>query len=479
MVSVEQQSDVREPVLQDEAPTRTRREHVLAYAILFIPLIAVGLAFWPGHMSADSLTQYAQAQDGGFTNHHAPLLSMLWWLGYHTVGAGPGWVLGLQVMAYLSGSYLLLRTLMRPWIAATVTTVIALLPPVFGMLGYVSRDLWFTSLLVLAFGMVARAGQRSGRERTAWLVGAVAIAWLCLASRQNAAPSVVVAMMLGASLILPALVAKRSGRVARAVRRRPAVAAVVAGVAVTLGLMATQVVAYPALGVQDVNPEQQLYLYDLAGMSLKENQNLIPPEVLADRRVSTVRDHWSVDTVGTYIFPNPPLIRVPLSEPDMHALSDEWREAVLDHPLAYLEVRTELFLRQIALTRDAVFIYHPVIDGNSFGLQVRFPEINAAAKDYVEAFASGPQLDGGIIYKVWVYLLLALGIGVFLLWRKRSWPALVAGGLALTAITYQSGIFLGAMATQYRWEFTPMVTTIIALPMLVGVLRAKGLQARR
>ena len=454
-------------------------ERVIAYTILLIPLVVVCLGFWPGHMSADSLAQYLEAREGGFNNQHAPLLVMLWWLGYHTVNAGPGWVLVLQVSACLSGCYLLLRTLLRPWIAATVTAVIALLPQVYGMLGYVSRDMWYTGLLLLTFGMVARAGQRTGRVRIAWLIGAVVAAWLTLASRQNAAPSVVIALALGAALVLPRLAERRSGRSARFVRRRPVIAAVVAGCAVTVALMATQFVANPALGVADVDPQQQLYLYDLIGMSLDEHENMLPPQVLADRRVSMLQSYWNIDTVGTYIFGSPPLIPVPMSPENMTTLTKTWRDEVLDHPLTYLDVRTDLFLRQIGITRPAYYIYHPQIDPNDMGLKIRFPELNNAAKDYVQAFAINPSLDGWFIYDVWIYLLLAAVAAIVLLRRGRAWGALVAGGLALSALTYQSGLYVGAMATQFRWEFTALLSAILTIPFLVAVIRDRASGRRR
>lgn len=436
-------------------------DRVLPVVVLALPLIAIAFAFWPGHMSADSLTQFEQARNGDLTNHHAPILVALWYAGWHVLGAGPGWVLGAQVVVFLTGLYLLLRAALRPLAAALVTATIAFFPPVFGMLGYLGRDVWYTALLLLTFGLLVQAGRVEGRRRAVVAAGVAVVGWLTLASRQNAAAAVVLACVLLMALILPIRRKRTRGwRIA---------AAVVAGCALTAALMASQFAVNAALGVRDVDPQQQLYVYDLAAISERERENLFPREVLRDRSLRTIDERWNVDSAGPYIFGAGAPIPVPLSSRSYSALSDAWREALMEHPLTYLRVRTRLWLRQIALTRSAVWIYHPGIDPNDDGLVVRFPELNQAASDYVEAFASNPNLDGGPLYTVWVYLLACAVAAAVLLRRGRPWGFLVAGVLALTALTYQAGLYFGAMFTQFRWEFPVMVACLAVLPFLVVV----------
>jgi hypothetical protein len=442
-------------------------DYLLPAGVLALPLIALLFGFWPGHMSADSLAQFDQARSGDLTNHHAPILVALWYTGWHLLGAGPGWVLLGQVATFLTGLFLLVRAALPAIPAALVTSAIAFFPPVFGMLGYLGRDVWYTALLLLTFGLLVHAGQADGRRRTVLAAAALAAAWLTLASRQNAAPAVVLGLVLFMALILPAWQGR--GRVWQIGR------AVVAGCALTLTLMASQFALNAVLGVRDVDPQQQLYIYDLAAISKRERQNLFPPEVLHDRSLRTIDERWNVDSAGTYIFGPDAPIPVPLTARTYAALSDAWRDAVTEHPLTYLSERTELWLRQIALTRSAVWIYHPVIDPNGYGLVVRFPEFNEVARDYVEAFANS-NLDGGPLYSVWAYLLACAVAAMILLRRGRPWGFLVAGVFALTALTYQSGLYLGAMFTQFRWEFPVMVSCLAVLPFLAvfAVRRARG-----
>ena len=186
--------------------------------------------------------------------------------------------------------------------------------------------------------------------------------------------------------------------------------------------------------------------------------------MIADQSMAPIDARWSIDTVGPFFSPPNPAFNVPLPARPAGDLEEAWREAIVDDPLGYVEERTALWLRQVALTRRATWIYHPHIDPNDVGLTIRFPGLNSAAKDYVEAFAVKSTLDGGAIHAVWIYLLVCLGATVVLVRRSRSWPLLVLGAAAFAAIAYQSGLYLGAMGTQYRWQLLVVVAALLALP---------------
>lgn len=439
---------------------------VAATLLLLLPVAGVGLCFWPGHMSADTLAQIDQVRTGDFTNQHAPLLMALW-RPFFEAGAGPGWVLTAQLLAFVLGSYLVLRAAFRPLGAAAVVAAVSFLPPVFGMLGYVGRDTWFTALFVLTFGLTVRSTQARWPLRWAWIAAAVAAAWLTLASRQNAAAGVVLALILLAGVLLSRS-SERRGAPQRLLtgRWRPLLAATVTGVAMTLALMATQVAGTALLGVRDVDPEQYLYIYDLAALSEHEHQNLFPAAVMPERGMRPVDAFWNVDSMNGYVFGEKPPIGAPLPKHRMADLRAAWLDAIGDDPLAYADERLDLFLRNLAITRAAMWTYHPVIDPNAWGYAVRFPGPNQAAKDYVEAFA-GPALDGNWIYSIWAYMLLAAAAAAVLLRRSRPWPLLAVGAFALAVIAYQSGLFVVAMGTQYRFQLPVVVAGLLGAAVLL------------
>jgi hypothetical protein len=438
---------------------RALRTRAAAAAVLLVPVVVIAASFWPGHMSGDTLAQIDQVISGDYTNQHAPILMAIWHP-FYEAGFGPGWVLTLQLLAFMAACYLILRAAFEPLGAAIVATLIALSPPVFGMLGYLSRDIWFTALLLLAFGLVVRASQREGRERLVWLGLAVGVSWLCLAARQNAAPAIVLALVMGVGVWMAAR-SSRPGRI------RGAVVALVAGFAITVGLMGTQVAAQAAIGVRDVNPEQYLFLYDVLAVSHEEDENLFPPDVMPQRGTQVIDTYWNVDAVNPLIFSPDPPVKTPLSESQVESITDEWRDLVTGHPLDYLDERIDLWLRQLAITRKANFIYHPVIDGNPFGFHVRFPELNQEAKEYVEWFAVVPSLDGGIVHAVWIYMLLCLAAAVVFLRRGRPAALVCIGALGLSSLTFQVGLFLGAMGTQYRFQISVVVAGLLCAAIML------------
>lgn len=435
-------------------PPRSRLREQWPLLLLLIPLALVLVGFWPGHMSNDTLEQVRQSRTGELTNQHTPLLNAIWGVGWDLFNAGPGWILFLQNVAFLGGSHLLLRGLLKPLPAALGTVALALFPAVFGMLGYVSRDVWFTAGLLLTFGLVSLAGREQGRTRQLAAAGAILMAFLTCATRQNAAPALWPALILLATLALP-------------FRR-----AVLAGSALTVALVAAVFLATAPLDVADNAPQEQLYAYDLAALSIQDGENLFPRSIVDDQSMAPVQERWNVDTVGPFVFAPTQLLQVPLPDDQSADLSSAWRDAITGDPVGYLEQRTTLFLRQLSITRDSVFIYHPQIDANPFGFQIRFPDANAVATDYVEAFAETPSLDGGLIHAIWIYLLICFAATVVLLRRNRSWALLTLGAAAFGGgIAYQSGLFFGAMATQYRWEWPVTVCALLALPALVVALR--------
>ncbi len=426
--------------------------------ILLLPIVIVSVCFFPGHMSNDTLAQIGQARDGGFTNQHAPLLIGLWHLVW-PLGVGPGSILVVQVTVFVGGTYLILRGLFAGWIAALLTAVIALSPAVFGMLGYLSRDTWSTALLMATFGLLAWSLREGARGSRLLVVSALAASWLTLASRQNAVAAVAVANAAIAWQVL-------GPRLPRRAFAGLMVVASVGGI-LTIGMFASQVAVSKLMGVRDVHPEQYVFIYDLELLSHDLHRNLFPADVMPRRDLATIEQYYNIDSVNPLLFSPDPPVRSPLADGPLRSLRRAWKRSIADQPVDYLKGRWRLWLRQVSLTREADFIYHPVVDPNPWGLQVRFASLDEAAGDYVEFFADPRTLDGGPLHRVWVYLLLDV-VGALALIRKKMRPAQrVVAMLALAVVAHQAGLFLGAMGTQYRFQFPAVVVGLVVLFVLI------------
>jgi hypothetical protein len=232
------------------------------------------------------------------------------------------------------------------------------------------------------------------------------------------------------------------------------------------------------LGVADVNPEAPLYIYDLASISERERENLLPAELMPQRDIEPIDRTYDVDSVLPFLFPAPNTIGPEFAQavgyPDIDdsvaaTLRDAWREAVGDHPGDYLASRWTLFMRQIGVTRNGLSVYppEPAQDGR---WDFRFPGVNGLAMDYAEAFTEPEesfygQAMGNFLFTPWPYLLVCLVGAIVFLRRGRDRATIVVGALALAALTHQIGLFFVALGTRWRFEYPSVV-----VGMLVGAL---------
>ena len=445
-----------------------RRQHALGFLALGIGalgFLVVTVCFWPGHMSADTLLMIDQASGVlPITDQHSPFLIWLWSLAW-PLGIGPAEVFAVQVAVFLLGAYLVARAAFGRLGASIVAVCVALSPPVLGYLGTISRDTWFVGLLLLCFGLLILSTRRQGRAATLALALAALAGFLAVTTRQNAAPAVALAF---AALILLLPIA-RLGRMRPWVRGTVALAA---GSALALVLVGLVVAGGRAAGVDQVRPQQQLYIYDLAQLSIREGRSLFPESVYPSGDVATLEATASVDSPVPLIFGPDAPIPVPLSDEQVDDLEQAWTDQVTGEPLDYLDLRIDAFGHQLALEGPPVFVYHPGIDPNPSGYAIEFSRANDVAIDYLQLFADDTYLNGGLIERPWVYLLLGIAAGVFLL--RSAMPLPLVGALGLTALTYQSGLFIGTMATQYRFEYP-----VVVVGLLVTVIAVKALVDRR
>jgi hypothetical protein len=436
------------------------RGHILPAAIVLLPVFLTVLVFWPGHMSADTLDEAFQASTGKINNQHAALL--VW--GWHVLwplGVGPGWLLFGQVFCFVVGMYLILRAAFKPIPAAVIAALIQLSPPIFGLTAWVGRDMWFLSFLTLTFGLLVRTIQRPWPARGWWLAATMVLSWLTLAARPNASSAVIVVLVPVAAMLLD-----RRGKLLPD-RRRVVRGGMyfVAGLALTVAMVLSQTALSLAIGVKSGHPEQYTMIYDLSALSVKQHKDLFPASVVPPAKLTSLEQHFNVDdVVGETYVPNAP-VPVPLTNARYKAVRKNWISQVTGHPFGYLKMRAKLFFRQIGVTRRPIWIFHPVIDPNTFGYRTKFPALDDAADDYVTAFAH-PNLDGTVIHRAWIYLIFAV-IGVFVLLRRKREAALMAvGGLALAALLIQVGYFFGAMGTQFRFEHGPIAFCMITIAVL-------------
>ena len=436
-------------------------------AVFVIAAAAITACFAPGRMNFDLLFQLNEIRNSDFTNQHAPVLEAIW-KPFYDLGAGPGAVVFVQAITFLGGGYLVLRAAFRRIPSALALAAISFYPPVFLMLGTLIRDTWFTSALVLTVGLAIRVVQAEPRHRLAWAIATAGAVWLTLAARQNAASALAPICILLVYLLLPAI---------RSTWRRvaAATATVVVGLAAMVG---SQFLVIAAIDARDVNPEQYLYIYDVGAASIREGENLFPPDVMPRRDFGLLETTFTVDNVVPLVFGEEALVRTPLNEDQLASLREAWTTQLTSDPLGYLESRTDLFADQLSIGAEPVLV---APEETAFGFTHWFPAAHDVAGDYLDLFTRAdqdffiPQLFGGVLYTIWPYLLATIGAAIVLLRRGMPGPLLLVGALALSALTLQVGLFLGAMGVAYRFEFPVVVAALLTVPVAIAVLRRRGM----
>jgi len=429
----------------------------IPWLLLAASLILFALAFWPGHMNGDTLAMLDEASgDVPLNDHHSPLLVWIWSLGW-PIGLRPGVILVLQIAAFLSAAYLVARVGFGRLGAAIVAIAVALSPPVFGNLALVGRDVWFLDFLLLAFGCLAYAVRAPARRRPA-LIAAVVFAVLCLFARQNAAAAIIVFAVALAAILLSGRLER--GRVLRVVAvAGAAVVGVVAALAFQLG-------STKAVGADARHPEQYVYLYDLAGLSVREGESHFPRDVYPSGDVTTLAAQSSLDTIIPLAFGSGAAVPMPRPDDQVSEMRDAWLDEVESEPREYLEWRWDAFEKQIGVTGPGVWIFHPGIDPNEDGYHIAIPALNDVAVEYQELFAD-QYLNGHTFQLAWFYLLLALCAMVVLF--VVPGPPRIVGALALSTWTYQVGVFFGTMGTQWRFEFPVAAVSLCAAAVAAKV----------
>jgi hypothetical protein len=300
-----------------------------------------------------------------------------------------------------------------------------------------------------------------------------------LAARQNAFPACAVLVFAMFWMSSPT---ERRQPSRRGIAMRLLWAASLALVAL-VAVVGSQALMRRAFHVRATNPEQVVYIYDLAAISIEQNEVLFNAQAFPAQDVELLDAYFDSSSFEPMVFGPSPIIPYPMSGDAVDDLRNDWVDAVLGHPLTYLEERATAFLEQISVTERSVWIVHPTVDPNPWGYTARFPAIDNAIQRYLRFFASNDGLAGGVVHIVWPYLLVLVG-GLWY-WRSGSSRRRSIGWMCLAGLAYQATLFFVTMVANYRFSVPCVVLALavvaITLPGVVTVVARRlhlGLSAR-
>jgi len=414
-----------------------------------VPWLAAGAAtvlvvatFHPGYMSLDSIDQLSQARAGVFSDWHPPAMAWLW-RQIDRVFPGPGGMLLIQNLCFSTALALVFGTLFPPLPAGILVLGVVMLPPVFGLLSTIWKDVELGATALMAFALLLRYSVTRSRWHLAASV--IPIFWTC-AVRQNGAAAIAPMTAWAAWLLRDAL-PWRTAPLSR-------------WLSASLGFLAC--VAFFLLGTgwnsllasTRLHPEQALYLHDLTAVSLARNEDLLPDYLRNDPSVATLdelRQIFRHDSAAPLLWNSKRHLRFSQNEQHLADLRKRWQTAILHNPGAYLRHRLELTRHLLSLgTENPENVF--------FEATPRPSRLTAMATRVLRSTAST------LLFSGWLYLLMAGG--ALFIGRMRRIPTewfLPMVVLATSGLFYSLPYAVLAPAVAFRYLWWTAVASLLCL----------------
>jgi len=426
--------------------------------VVLLLVLIVCVPVWPGIFTVDSQSIYRDAIQGSISNWYSPTLSWLWGVADHA-GIPPAGVLVLATTGVVSALLATYRLLLGRKGARVATAATILWPPVYGLLAWVGRDIWFLACLLAVVALLGWA-TKLPQHRCALLAIAGIPAWVALDSRQNGFPVLAVWGAVAAWSLL-------QGR-----RWRLVAASLAAVTAVALGL-GVESAARSVIVSKWYYPQQHMQYQDLLNVSLARNESQLPGSLFPSQDLDAVRRRGVAEAVtGT----DPLVIWRPYDgNAGLQAQVDHtWWAMVRKHPLDYAQARGRMYLRQLMIGRPGRATFFRASDELGWDLSAElrqsFPGLNRRRIDLLQIFEPGSPGSGGPLHAVWLYVLLGMAGGVRLAFVGGHARTLGVSSLILQ-VTLQGGVFFFAPAVSYRYQLFQVVLGIILATAAVAILR--------
>ncbi len=335
------------------------RRWVLAYVALLCVIFTL-LAYYPGYMSYDSVYQLKTAREGVVNNANPPVMSYVWRITDRII-PGPGGMLLLHVFLYWGAlAAIVWAAFSRNAARCFMLLACGFLPPVFGLLGTIWKDVGMHCFLLAA---IACAFLACKLDKLKFLLVSLLFLWMAAAYRHNALVAAVPLIALNAAVAVP-LLERRYPRWIETIAARHLRRGVVTGSAALVCMLFVWTVQFVnSWGVADAELWRAELIHDIVGISVHQGVNLLPEEAITTRRTKVDLDDLKKIYVGEHLgtLYNPEA-RKELGAPDPNAdavltpygvparkLVSTWVVVVLDHFGSYLYHRSHVISRLLVL----------------------------------------------------------------------------------------------------------------------------------
>lgn len=297
----------------------------------------IAILFWPGYMSPDSIGQLNQGLSGNYSDHHPPMMSFCWRM-LHFIYTGSQAYLIFQLFLLLC-AICILQTIVKQWGLKCMIALILLIPNIAAYSGAIWKDVSFAYSFLLA-AMLLLQSNILRRKLTYSKIVLILLLLIYGVGVKYQAQFVlpVMSLWLGLSMTDTKL------------NFKAVFIAVIVTAFVFLSVFLFNKTLVPAEKKQ--YSWQMVKLYDLVGMSLRVEKNLLPEFVTSakDFSMESVKQRYSSERVDELLrdwYPGAPL-SLAKDEKERDLLWVTWAKAVIHYPSAYLSHRFSVWFNMVS-----------------------------------------------------------------------------------------------------------------------------------
>lgn len=424
-------------------------------------LVCFGLTVWsfyPGFMSADSVTNLSNGREGFYFDINSPIVSYLWGK-LDRIVEGPALMLIFQNLLFWTACAVFWKaTSAKSYKLGFALILFGLLPHILPQLLCIWKDISLGVALFLTVALLYYA--KNSQSKIALLISPLPLLF-GYAARLNAMTAVLpIAIWSGfiACQLFEIGKSKFSGVL------------IGAGYFVLLSF-GVYFITYSLTEGRTTYPHQQIYLYDLAAISAEKNEMFFPEYVIKYENFSPelIKTRYNTTTVNDLLYkdiPKPgdlPPLKVTDKSEEVAALKEKWIETVTANPTIYLKHKLKVFGNLIGLDRSVslTFFYEgfsyspPEYRGNEqkIGYKILMKYFGAFRRPFPQTF----------FHRAILWLLLC----VYFLWRaiknrlKGDWDIVLV--LSLSCLLFTFSYLPTTPSTEYRYLFWSAISSAIVI----------------
>ena len=441
---------------------------------LFVPaglvaIIAVlSLGYLPGLMSSDTLDMCDQAVTGHYHTWHSPIAAWVW----GALNLPLEVMIVSQIAGFALAVHLMLARWLRPVVALVGTGLVAAVPTTLGWLGHIGKDQWSAVALLLAIAVLARIPDTAARHRGRVLAAAFGLLWIAVATRPSTILAAAAALALSGRLRSPGPAHRRPVPLRRELVQRAAVVVGFVGVTLISQALFTRVVVQPSVRF----PEQPTYQYDLAALSVRTGELLIPSSSLEPgATLEDIRQHFTLhgEAVNRLLFTPDAPVRFMITDPEIHReIRNAWLEAIRDHPLEYLRHRTAFTWALLGVSGEYTLgsVWPTESRAEDWGLNCPVRERYVPGLFSVVSWIPRTT-DSWPWWRVW-WMVGVLAIGTALAGWRCAEARMLCGSSMMTIVLF--ALLAAAPGLRYLW----LVSIAASVVVLLSLRRIPGLARR-